>query len=137
MNLLFIEDDSRFFDWLVESLNGDHTCTQAKSIREAERILDGGKFDAVFADLMMPGPDTPESIVSRARAACDVPLIILTGREMRADLANICDGFLFKDNLHPHDEIPAAVEFYSRQRESKHPYDKTAQLFNALRALPA
>ena len=137
MKLLFIEDDERFFRWLVESPDGDHQCTQARSVREAERFLEDGKYDAVFVDLMMPGGEDAEVIVSRARAACDVPLIILTGREMRATLANICDGFLFKDNLHPATEIPSAVEFYTSQRAAKHPYDKTAQLYNALRGLTA
>ena len=133
MNLLFIEDEARFYDWIAESLR-THQCTRAATLEEASEILSSRKFDAVFVDLMMP-KYTPEQVVATAKAIADgMPVIVLTGGTMRSDIANMCDGFIFKDSLHPQDVERTIASFVHETRhrmDQESPFLQTAKLFAA------
>lgn len=135
MNLLFLEPDRAFFEWVSAALSA-HKCTLAQTVEEAEGCLTGSHYDACFVDLS-PHGEQAAMVIARARAACHkCPLILLTGQEARADLIKVCDGFVFKGTLtHPASEIPKAVDLVTQRTDAAHPMDLTGKLFDAVTAL--
>lgn len=137
MNLLFIEPDKEFFEWIARALAA-HQCTIAPTVEAAAGCLTGSHYDACFVDLSGFG-DEAAAVIARARVsstAAKCPLIMLTGKEARADLIKVCDGFLFKPALtHPQTEIPQAVDLVAKRTDAAHPMDLTAKIFQAVTAL--
>jgi DNA-binding NtrC family response regulator len=135
MNLIFLETDKAFFDWVASALKGHH-CTLAKTVEEAENVLVAEHYDACFVDMSAFG-DSAAIVIARARVACrKCPLIMLTGKEARADLIKVCDGFVCKGSLtNPETEIPRAVEVVTKRQDAAHPMDLTQKLFNVVTAL--
>jgi DNA-binding NarL/FixJ family response regulator len=136
MNLLFIEPDERFFEWIAEAIKPTHECARAANVDDAEDMIQMRKFDACFVDIAAQAEE-PSVTLARTRSAMNgTPLIILTGKEVRADLFKICDGFIYKAALtHPDTEIPSAVRNVIYGKQHRNPMDSTLQLFNALSSL--
>ena len=129
MRLLFITESQKFFDWLVNGLE-DHECIHAKNIEEAAHEMGLSDFDAVFLD-----PDIHGEVIQSAacaRALTKAPLIILAGQAIRADIAALCDGVLYREDMNHGRQLPDAVKTYAEKRRDAHPLDRTTELFNAL-----
>ena len=67
--------------------------------RMAEEILDGGNFDLILLDIMLPGTDG-FTLLKRIRKTNDVPVIILTERTLEEDVLKGyglgCDDYVTK-----------------------------------------
>jgi DNA-binding response OmpR family regulator len=83
--ILLIDDDSRLHDLLASYLrqNGMEV-VGAKSGNEGLALLEGGTFDVVLLDLMMPGM-TGLEVCKRIRASSQVPLVMLTAKGDETD----------------------------------------------------
>ena len=133
MNMLFIEPDVRFYDWLTANIR-NHACDRAADADEAESKLMTGKFSACFLDISQQS-EKPCLMIARVRSCTNgIPLILLTGKELRADLVKICDKIIERDTL-----TPANIEAVTRQAQdahkSLHTLDATAQIISAVSSL--
>ncbi len=83
--LLLIDDDARLFELLASYLsqNGFHV-TGALDGARGLAALEGGTFDAVLLDVMMPGLDGIE-VVKRIRAKSRIPIVMLTAKGDETD----------------------------------------------------
>ncbi len=83
--VLLIDDDARLSELLRSYMaqNGV-TVTYAESGPKGLAALEGGAFDAVLLDVMMPGMDGLE-VCRRIRAKSNVPVIMLTAKGDETD----------------------------------------------------
>jgi two-component system OmpR family response regulator len=83
--VLIIDDDARLYELLARYLgaNGVGT-THAPDGRRGLAALEGGVFDAVLLDVMMPGLDGLE-VCRRIREKSRVPVIMLTAKGDETD----------------------------------------------------
>jgi DNA-binding response OmpR family regulator len=82
---LLIDDDTRLALLLAEYLGGnDVKVTHALDGGRGLAALDGGGFDVVLLDVMMPGMDGLE-VCKRIREKSGVPILMLTARGDEAD----------------------------------------------------
>ena len=83
--LLLIDDDARLCELLASYLsqNGFHV-TGALDGARGLAALEGGTFDAVLLDVMMPGLDGIE-VVKRIRAKSRIPIVMLTAKGDETD----------------------------------------------------
>lgn len=98
LRVLLAEDDEdlRMMTARMLRLEG-HTVAEAADGLEAERLLDGGDFDALLSDVMMPGRTGPE-LAERARAGKPgIRVILMSGHsEGRMDSARAAAlGYVF------------------------------------------
>jgi len=79
-NILIVEDDMHINEMLCELLgqNG-YAVTPAYSGTEALLLLPRGNFSLMLLDLMLPGK-TGEQVLQEARAAFNIPIIVLTAK---------------------------------------------------------
>ncbi len=87
--LLLVEDDDRQRDSIMELVGeGDDVKIAAvQSAEEALAALDGGEYDCMVVDLVLPGDDGVrliERIKTQARYR-DLPIIVYTGKELTDD----------------------------------------------------
>lgn len=85
IRVLLIDDDVRLHDLLASYLeqNG-FSVTVANDGRTGLSTLEGGTFDAVLLDLMMPGIDGIE-VCKRVRAKSNIPIVMLTAKGDETD----------------------------------------------------
>ena len=85
IRVLLIDDDVRLHELLASYLeqNGA-TVTVAPDGRKGLAALEGGTFDAVLLDLMMPGLDGIE-VCKRIRAKSNIPIVMLTAKGDETD----------------------------------------------------
>jgi two-component system OmpR family response regulator len=85
VRVLCIDDDARLFELLASYLgpNGVHLVHAADG-RKGLAALEGGVFDAVLLDVMMPGLDGLE-VCKRIRERSRVPIIMLTAKGDETD----------------------------------------------------
>src|ERR1700690_1197184 len=85
LRVLCIDDDTRLFELLASYLgeNGVHL-QHAPDGRQGLAALEGGVFDAVLLDVMMPGMDGIE-VCRRIRAKSHMPIIMLTAKGDETD----------------------------------------------------
>src|SRR5215218_10372916 len=85
VRVLIIDDDVRLHELLASYLdqNGIHV-TVAADGKKGLAALDGGVFDAVLLDVMMPGMDGLE-VCKRIRARSNIPVLMLTARGDETD----------------------------------------------------
>lgn len=135
MKLLFIESDGRFFEWLKQSLSV-HDVDCAANVEAAVDMIAAKKYDACFVDISGM-EERPCITVAKTRTVTNgMPLIILTGKEVRADLVKICDGYMWKSEIaDPAVTIPAAARAADIVHQKASPMDRTTQLFSALSSL--
>jgi two-component system, OmpR family, response regulator len=85
LRVLVIDDDSRLFTLLAEFLgNNDVHSVHAADGPSGLRLLAEGGFDAVFLDVMMPGPDGL-SVLRKIRERSAVPVLMLTAKGDETD----------------------------------------------------
>ena len=85
IRVLLIDDDVRLHDLLASYLeqNG-FTVTIASDGRSGLSALEGGTFDAVLLDVMMPGMDGIE-VCKRIRSKSNIPVVMLTAKGDETD----------------------------------------------------
>jgi two-component system OmpR family response regulator len=83
--VLIIDDDSRLYELLAKYLGANGVAaTHAPDGRQGLAALEGGVFDAVLLDVMMPGLDGLE-VCRRIREKSRVPVIMLTAKGDETD----------------------------------------------------
>jgi DNA-binding response OmpR family regulator len=85
LRVLCIDDDTRLFELLASFLAPNGVAlVHAADGRQGLATLDGGVFDAVLLDVMMPGIDGLE-VCKRIRQKSQVPVIMLTAKGDETD----------------------------------------------------
>ena len=85
LRVLCIDDDHRLFELLASFLEPNGvTLFHAPDGRQGLAALEGGVFDAVLLDVMMPGIDGLE-VCKRIRQKSRVPVIMLTAKGDETD----------------------------------------------------
>ncbi len=85
LRVLIVDDDARLFELLSSYLSQNGI--SAESARDGQlalRLLDGGGYDAVLLDIMMPGMDGL-SVLRKIRDDSDLPVIMLTAKGDETD----------------------------------------------------
>ena len=86
-HLLVVDDDRRIRDLLSRFLFAEgYRVTTAETAADARAKLAGLRFDLLILDVMMPG-ETGFDLARDLRASSSVPIIMLTAREMEAEVA--------------------------------------------------
>ena len=85
IRLLLIDDDTRLHELLASYLDQNgFTVTIASDGKKGLAALEGGTFDAVLLDVMMPGMDGIE-VCKRIRARSNIPIVMLTAKGDETD----------------------------------------------------
>ncbi len=85
IRVLLIDDDARLHELLASYLEQNGlTVTVAADGRRGLAALEGGTFDAVLLDLMMPGMDGIE-VCKRIRSKSNIPIVMLTAKGDETD----------------------------------------------------
>jgi DNA-binding response OmpR family regulator len=85
VRVLHIDDDARFAELVATYLSQNGmSVTHALDGGRGLATLEGGSFDAVLLDVMMPGMDGLE-VCRRIRAKSNVPVLMLTARGDETD----------------------------------------------------
>src|SRR5271167_1515599 len=85
IRVLLIDDDVRLHELLASYLEQNGlSVTVAADGRRGLAALEGGTFDAVLLDLMMPGLDGIE-VCKRIRQKSNIPIVMLTARGDETD----------------------------------------------------
>jgi len=78
--ILLVDDETEFLDALSERMRARGIdVTTSASAREALQAVEGGSFDAVVLDLMMPGMDGLEALRILKQKDPKLQVILLTG----------------------------------------------------------
>jgi DNA-binding response OmpR family regulator len=115
--ILIVEDDADINGLLAKMLteNG-YSVTGAYSGSEAELLLQGGRFDCLLLDLMLPGIDG-ETLIRHTRRQCTVPIIVVSakpGTDARVAALRLgADDFISKP--FENEEVLARVEAQLRR----------------------
>jgi DNA-binding response OmpR family regulator len=85
VRVLLIDDDQKLFELLARYLE-QNGCTVAGAPdgRRGLQALEGGVFDVVLLDVMMPGIDGLE-VCKRIRARSNIPVLMLTAKGDETD----------------------------------------------------
>lgn len=79
--ILIVEDDSNINDMLCEGLHRQgYECVSAFSGTEALLRMEGGGFDLVILDLMLPGLPGA-AVLEKIRETSNVPVIVLSAKD--------------------------------------------------------
>lgn len=90
MDIFLLEDDEAIGIGLTYSLeNEGYNVTLAKSVKEAEKIIDEKEFSLYILDLTLPD-GSGYDVCKRIKAKCDLPVIFLTAYD---DEVNVIMGF--------------------------------------------
>jgi len=85
IRVLIIDDDTRLHELLASYLDQNgFTVTVASDGKKGLAALEGGTFDAVLLDVMMPGMDGIE-VCKRIRAKSNIPVVMLTAKGDETD----------------------------------------------------
>ena len=87
-NILIVDDDiavQAVMHLLLER-DGHHVVVASDGL-EGLRIFETGNFDLLIVDLFMPGMDGVETMRHIHQQRPDVPIIVISGRPMPADLS--------------------------------------------------
>jgi DNA-binding response OmpR family regulator len=85
IRILLIDDDVRLHELLASYLDQNgFAVTIASDGRRGLAALEGGTFDAVLLDVMMPGMDGIE-VCKRVRAKSNIPIVMLTAKGDETD----------------------------------------------------
>jgi DNA-binding response OmpR family regulator len=85
IRVLLVDDDTRLHELLASYLeqNG-FSVTIASDGKKGLLALEGGTFDAVLLDVMMPGMDGIE-VCKRIRSKSNIPIVMLTAKGDETD----------------------------------------------------
>ncbi len=116
--VLVVEDDSAINDILCRQLSKMGLSIEAAfSGTEAQRLLEGERFDLVITDLMLPGASGKDGVQTARACAGYTPVIVVSARTATADKVDLlslgADDYLTKPfDL---DELAARVQVQLRR----------------------
>src|SRR4051812_24094368 len=85
IRVLLIDDDTRLYELLASYLDQNgFAVTTAADGRKGLAALEGGTFDVVLLDVMMPGMDGIE-VCKRIRGKSNIPIVMLTAKGDETD----------------------------------------------------
>jgi DNA-binding response OmpR family regulator len=85
IRVLLIDDDTRLYELLASYLDQNgFAVTTAPDGKRGLAALEGGTFDAVLLDVMMPGMDGIE-VCKRIRVKSNIPIVMLTAKGDETD----------------------------------------------------
>ena len=81
MRLLIVEDDRDAADYIARAFREvGHVADQAPDGEEGlAAIANGGEFDVVVSDVVMPGMDGPAMVRAIRRAKPEIPVLFMSG----------------------------------------------------------
>lgn len=94
LRVLCIDDDSRLFELLASYLGPNGvTLVHAADGRQGLAALEGGVFDAVLLDVMMPGMDGPSTFreLRKNPLTAKIPVVLLTAKVQSSDQRRFAD----------------------------------------------
>ena len=101
MKILVVEDEEKVADFIKRGLEQDsYVVEHVTTGEDALQLLDGGGYDTVVLDLMLPGISGLDVVRELRRRKLDVPVLALTARgelDDRIEGLNAgCDDYLAK-----------------------------------------
>lgn len=120
--VLIVDDEQRMLDLIELYLQPHHyVIEKAQGAKEALTLLKKETYDIVLLDIMMPEIDGWE-LCERIRQFSDVPIIMLTARDQRADIVKGlelgADDYVTKP--FNEDELIARMNALLRRRPPQH-----------------
>jgi len=86
-HILLVEDSPEVSMTVREILEtAGHTIEDAPSGKEAIKLLQGGKFDAIVSDIWMPGMDGIALLKEIRGSGNDIPVVVISGGAPNAPL---------------------------------------------------
>jgi DNA-binding response OmpR family regulator len=93
MNVLVVEDDREMAELLVRGLREEaHDVDLARDGRAALELSNGGNFDVILLDVMLPGMNGLDVAKHLRLRREQVPVLMLTARDAAADVVNGLDA---------------------------------------------
>jgi DNA-binding response OmpR family regulator len=136
--ILAVEDDARIVAALSLALADEgHDVTGAETAEGALEIFDGGQFDLVLVDLMLPGMNGFD-LCRALRQTSDVPVIVLTARsdthDVVAGLEAGADDYVTK----PFEtkELAARIRSLLRRTRGSHPSASERSVIGDIELVP-
>jgi DNA-binding response OmpR family regulator len=91
--ILVVEDEVSMGELLRQGLEEEnHTVTWARDGIEGVHAAEGGNYDAIVTDVMMPGLDGFELVRRLRRSGRHTPVLILTARDAAEDIVRGLDA---------------------------------------------
>jgi DNA-binding response OmpR family regulator len=91
--ILVVEDETSMGELLRQGLEEEnHTVTWARDGVEGVHAAEGGCYDAIVTDVMMPGMDGIELVRRLRRGGRHTPVLILTARDSPEDVVRGLDA---------------------------------------------
>jgi len=79
-HILLVEDDDSYREMLCTSLvERGHTVVETHDGQEALKCFQGGKFDLVITDILMPKKDGVETIIELRKLNAETRIIAISG----------------------------------------------------------
>ncbi len=134
--LLLVEDDDTQRDSIVELVGegNDVKVSTARTAEEALAMLDGGEFDCMVVDLVLPGDDGIQLIEKvRARPKYrELPVIVYTGKELTPTdeeaLKKYTQSVILKSAVHSPERLLSETALFLHRVESTLPERSRAVL---------
>ena len=93
MNVLVVEDDAEMAELLVRGLREEaHEVDLARDGRTALALSNGGSFDVILLDVMLPGMDGLKVARELRLRREQVPVLMLTARDAFSDIVKGLDA---------------------------------------------
>ena len=130
--ILVVDDDPDIAELVVETLAAEgFEAVSCLSGEEALRLMDGGRFDLMILDVMMPGMDGYE-LCQRVRVRFDVPIIFLSAKIEEADkvVGLMLGGDDYVEKPFKKRELVARVRVLLRRSEPRRPQE-VGRIFEA------
>lgn len=91
MRVLLIEDDLRLGEHLVPAIErAGYQCDWARTMHAGERSFDGGHFDLIVLDLMLPD-GSGFRLLENVRQNSQIPVIVISARILGEDKVRALD----------------------------------------------
>lgn len=86
MNILLVEDEQKIADFVCEGLRAKNfNVTHCADGQRGYEVASKNTFDVIVLDIMLPGRDGLDILVSLRQAGVDTPIILLTARNELGD----------------------------------------------------
>jgi CheY-like chemotaxis protein len=131
-----VEDDETQRDSIIELVGegDDVKVTAVRTAEEALATLDGGEFDCMVVDLVLPGDDgirLIEKVRTRERYR-ELPIIVYTGKELTPEdeesLKKHTQSVILKSGVHSPEKLLSETALFLHRVESRIPERSKAML---------
>jgi CheY-like chemotaxis protein len=134
--LLLVEDDETQRDSIIELVGegDDVKVTAVRTAEDALTALDGGEFDCMVVDLVLPGDDgirLIEKVRTRERYR-ELPIIVYTGKELTPEdeeaLKKHTQSVVLKSGVHSPEKLLSETALFLHRVENRLPERSKAML---------